>query len=97
MNKPSVLDRIRIVLSHNPDTKKPLAAYGWDLLLCGHTHGGQIGLPFFSARFAPVKDKRFIAGLYQWQGRHLHITKGVGSGFRIRFNCRPEVSLLTLV
>lgn len=85
-----------IVLAHNPDLKTTLATFPWDLMLSGHTHGGQIWLPIIGAPFAPVKDKRFIAGLYCWQDRHIHITKGVGNVFGFRFNCRPEVSLLTL-
>ncbi len=88
---------VRVVLSHNPDTKVLLRPYPWDLLLCGHTHGGQFWLPLIGAPFAPVEDKRFIAGLYRWDNRWLHITKGVGNVLGLRFNCRPEVSLLTIV
>ena len=57
---------VRVVLSHNPDTKVMVESYPWDLMLCGHTHGGQIWLPLIGAPFAPVEDKRFIAGLYRW-------------------------------
>jgi predicted MPP superfamily phosphohydrolase len=88
---------VRVVLSHNPDTKVMLEPYPWDLMLSGHTHGGQIWLPLVGAPFAPVEDKRFIAGLYRWSSRWLHITKGVGNVHGLRFNCRPEVSLLTIV
>jgi predicted MPP superfamily phosphohydrolase len=86
----------RVVLSHNPDSKSALLAHEWDLLLSGHTHGGQIGIPFLARRFAPVRDKRFISGLHRWENRWLHVSKGVGCLFGVRFNCRPEVSLLTL-
>jgi len=86
----------RIVLSHNPDSKSLLLPYDWDLLLSGHTHGGQVGLPFLARRFAPVADKRFISGLHRWENRWLHVSKGVGCLFGLRFNCRPEVTLLTL-
>jgi predicted MPP superfamily phosphohydrolase len=67
------------------------------LLLCGHTHGGQIRLPFVGTPFAPVRDKRFVEGLHQWDGRWMYITRGVGNLHGVRFNCPPEVSLLTLV
>jgi predicted MPP superfamily phosphohydrolase len=87
---------VRLVLSHNPDTKVMLEPYPWDVMLCGHTHGGQICLPLIGAPFAPVEDKRYIAGLYSWSNRWLHITKGVGNVHGLRFNCRPEVSLLTI-
>jgi hypothetical protein len=89
-------DETVIVLSHNPDTKDLLKAYTWDLLACGHTHGGQLYLPLIGAPFAPVNDKRFVQGLHRWNGRWIHITKGVGNLLGVRFNCRPEVSLLTL-
>lgn len=86
----------RIVLSHNPDAKMMFRSYDWDLMLCGHTHGGQVCLPFVGAPFAPVRDKRFLHGLYAWEKRWIHVTSGVGNLHGIRFNCRPEISVLTL-
>ncbi len=86
-----------IVLSHNPDTKMGLKSYAWDLMLCGHTHGGQVCLPLIGAPFAPVRDKKLLGGLYRWNNRWIHVTRGLGNLHGVRFNCRPEVSLLTLV
>ena len=86
-----------VLMSHNPDTKKFLKSYAWDLMLCGHTHGGQMRLPFIGTPFAPVQDKTFVEGLRRWENRWIHITKGVGNLHGVRFNCRPEVSLLSLV
>ena len=85
-----------IALSHNPDTKDELAGFAWDLMLSGHTHGGQLSLPLFGQPFAPVRDKRFVRGLYEWDSRWLHVTAGLGSLHKARFNCRPEISYLTL-
>ena len=90
-------DSTTITLSHNPDTKDGLKNHPWDLMLCGHTHGGQICLPFIGAPISPVKDKRFVQGLHRWDNRWIYITKGVGNLYGVRINCRPEVSLLTLV
>lgn len=87
----------RIVLCHNPDAKQELAQHRWELVLCGHTHGGQLSAPIIGQPFAPVQDKRFIHGLYNWQGRFIHVTSGVGNIHGVRLNCRPEVALLTLV
>ncbi|MDQ6631046.1 MAG: phosphodiesterase YaeI [Verrucomicrobiota bacterium] len=87
---------VTIVLSHNPDTKTQLQPYEWDLMLCGHTHGGQVRLPLIGTPFAPVRDKNFVEGLHYWNSRWIHITRGVGNLHGVRFNCRPEVSLLTL-
>ncbi len=86
-----------ILLSHNPDSKDSLLAYKWDLMLCGHTHGGQCDLVFFGTPFAPVRDKRYVSGLHRWNDRWIHVTKGVGNLHGLRLNCRPEISLLTLV
>lgn len=84
----------RIVLNHNPDAKELFRAQDWDLMLCGHTHGGQLRLPFLGAPFAPVVDKRYMEGLHPWEGRWLHTTRGVGNLHGVRFNCPPEVSVL---
>jgi len=86
-----------ILLAHNPDTKDGLADRPWDLMLSGHTHGGQVVLPLLGERFVPVRDKRFIAGLKQWNGRQVYVTRGVGSIHGVRVNCRPEVTILDLI
>jgi predicted MPP superfamily phosphohydrolase len=83
-----------ILLSHNPDSKLELGAAPWDLMLSGHTHGGQLKLPILGTPFAPVVDKRYVAGLKPWRDRWIHVTKGVGNLHGLRFNCRPEISLL---
>jgi len=93
---PSTPDVPTVLLSHNPDSKTQVVRHTWDLLLCGHAHGGQFYLPLVGTPFAPVRDKRFVGGLHRWQERWLHITKGVGNLHGLRFNCRPEISLLTL-
>ena len=85
-----------ILLSHNPDTKDEVESFAWDLMLCGHTHGGQLRLPLLGTPFAPVRDKTFVEGLHRWKDRWVHITHGVGNLLGFRFNCRPEVSVLTL-
>jgi uncharacterized protein len=84
----------RILLNHNPDAKDALRTYDWDLVLCGHTHGGQLRLPFLGTPFAPVIDKRYVEGLHRWQDRWLYVTRGVGNLHGVRFNCRPQVSVL---
>ena len=87
-------DRPRIVLSHNPDTKDIMQQEEWDIMLSGHTHGGQLRLPVIGTPFAPVRDHRFVKGLHHWKNRYLHVSKGVGNLHGLRFNCRPEISLL---
>jgi len=85
-----------ILLAHNPDTKDVLADRPWDLMLSGHTHGGQVVLPMLGEHFVPVRDKRFVAGLKPWNGRQVYVTRGVGNIHSVRVNCRPEVTVLEL-
>jgi predicted MPP superfamily phosphohydrolase len=70
------------------------APAGYDLQLSGHTHGGQARIPGVNPGWIPVEDKRFVAGRYQWEGRQLFITRGIGSPKHVRMFCRPEVSIL---
>jgi len=85
-----------ILLSHNPDSKEVLAQAHWDLMLSGHTHGGQVRLPFWEEGFAPVVDKRYVSGLKAWEGRQIFVSRGVGNLAGVRFRCRPEVSVLAV-
>lgn len=85
------------VLSHNPDSKTELKEFDWDMIFCGHTHGGQCIVPIIGFRpFLPVRDKSFPEGLLTWGNRHIHITRGVGNLHGLRFNCRPEISILNV-
>lgn len=85
---------LRVLLNHHPDAKGLLRPFDWDLMLCGHTHGGQVRLPLLGTPFAPVTDKRYVEGLHRWENRWLHVTRGVGNLHGLRFNCRPEISVL---
>lgn len=85
-----------VLLAHNPDTKDAAGMFAWDLMLSGHTHGGQVLIPFDGPRFAPVADRRFVAGLGQWEDRKIYVTRGVGNIGGVRLRCRPEVSLLEI-
>jgi predicted MPP superfamily phosphohydrolase len=85
-----------VLMSHNPDTKTELERFKWDLMLCGHTHGGQARFPFFGTPFAPVKDMNYVDDLRPWRDRWIHVTRGVGNLHGVRLNCRPEVSVVTL-
>ena len=83
-----------IVMNHNPDGKDDCGLYRWDLMLCGHTHGGQVMIPFYGPPIVPVIDTRYAVGLNAYQNRWIHTTRGVGNVIGIRVNCRPELSLL---
>ncbi|MDH5763202.1 MAG: metallophosphoesterase [Nitrospinota bacterium] len=90
---------VKILLSHNPDINRQIKpSHEIDLVLSGHTHGGQISLPFIGPPFSPTRDMRYLKGLVQDGERQTYITRGVGHlVVPIRFNCPPEVTLITLI
>ncbi len=88
----------RILLSHNPDILPNASVFGLDLVLSGHTHGGQVCLPGIGPLLLPIKgDRRLARGLH-WQGKtQIYVSAGVGVvAPPVRFNCPPEVAVLTL-
>jgi predicted MPP superfamily phosphohydrolase len=85
-----------VAICHNPDRRLELKAFPWALLLCGHTHGGQVSIPFIGPPILPVKDRSMIAGAYVYDNRQIYITRGVGNWYGVRFNCPPEVTVVTL-
>ncbi|MFW5866959.1 MAG: metallophosphoesterase [Armatimonadota bacterium] len=86
-----------ILLAHTPDLIDDPAAEGADLMLCGHTHGGQIQLPGIGAPWAPVwRGRRRASGLLRANGQLAYVSRGIASATRARFNCHPEVAVLTL-
>jgi predicted MPP superfamily phosphohydrolase len=86
---------LHIMLLHNPDAKVSVKDNKWDLMLAGHTHGGQVTLPVIGSPWVRVQNTKEVRGLFTYTGRPLHITPGVGSSQRrLRLNCRPEISVL---
>jgi len=85
-----------VALSHNPDTIDALASFPAGAVLCGHTHGGQINIPFFGPPFLPIKNRLYYAGMFSVAGKRLYVNRGLGRLGRLRFNCRPEITLFTL-
>jgi predicted MPP superfamily phosphohydrolase len=86
-----------VLLAHNPCTVERLRpGQRCDLMLSGHTHGGQINLPRLGRVTLSRNGKRFAAGLYRHGNTHLYVHKGVGFGFRVRYGVRPEVAVLHL-
>lgn len=86
-----------VVLTHNPDAREEMPDEPWDLALTGHTHGGQVVIPFLGAPLLPVKDRRFAQGLVPWKGRLVYVTRGVGSLLSLRVNCPPEITHVELI
>ena len=85
-----------IALSHSPDTAPALARRGTDLVLSGHTHGGQVCFPLFGPPWIPLKHKQFLQGHFHIGDTQLYVNRGLGWTHRIRLRARPEVTILTL-
>jgi uncharacterized protein len=87
-----------ILLAHEPDFADNAAATDrFSLQLSGHSHGGQIVLPFVP-RVTPTWGKKYINGLYHLGNMQLYVSPGVGTTGppKARFNCRPEISVIVL-
>ena len=93
-------DSVRILLSHNPDINDDIALSREriDLVLSGHTHGGQVVMPVLGQPVMPSKfGQKYRAGLVRDGDRQTYISRGVGCLLApIRLNCPPEVTVLTL-
>ena len=87
-----------ILLAHEPDFADTSALDGrFDLQISGHSHGGQIVLPYFGPPILPRLGKKFPMGLYQVGEMFQYTNRGVGMvPPYVRFNCRPEITLFTL-
>jgi predicted MPP superfamily phosphohydrolase len=89
--------RVTIGVSHHPDIIDLLDARRLDLLVCGHTHGGQIRFPFFGAIVVPSKhEQRYAAGFHRERNVLMYVSRGIGSIPPLRILCRPEVATFTL-
>ena len=86
-----------ILLAHEPDFADVSSQTGrFDLQLSGHSHGGQMFLPLLRTIVAPRLSRRYLSGLYRAGDMLLYTNRGLGSHPRLRFGCRPEITLLTL-
>lgn len=94
--------RLTVALYHYPDAIEMVAKmHRADLLLAGHTHGGQVAMPFYGAILTMSRTgKKYERGLYRVEDTSLYVNRGLGMGGRItpllRFLSRPEVTLVEL-
>jgi predicted MPP superfamily phosphohydrolase len=88
---------LKILLSHSPDQVRWARRRGFDLMLAGHTHGGQIRFPLVGPVVCPSwYGLRYASGLFLNERPIVHVSRGVSGLFPIRWNCLPEVTLLVL-
>jgi len=91
--------RFGFAVMHSPDSAPESVACGWDLIVAGHTHGGQVRLPFVGALVTnSTMPRRLSAGLIRFDGALMHLSKGLGTSkyAPFRFWCRPEATFLEL-
>lgn len=82
---------LKIVLTHNPDSKFLFMNDPWDLMFSGHTHGGQVVIPFLGAPRVPINNKRYTRGHFAENNQHFIVSAGIGCLHGFRFNSVPEV------
>ena len=90
--------RPRLVLVHEPEVAERIPTAAADLILAGHTHGGQITLPFLErAIVRRFSGSRYVEGLYTINGNPVYVNRGLGcTGMPLRFRAAPEVAFIRL-
>lgn len=90
-------DAFRILLSHSPDNIEWAREQQIDLMLSGHTHGGQIRLPVLGPVYSPSKFScRYASGVFWRSPTLLYVSRGISGREPIRYNCPPELTKLIL-
>jgi predicted MPP superfamily phosphohydrolase len=90
-----------VLLCHAPDYADRLlrhpAGQAVDLMLSGHTHGGQVRFPFVPAMYLPPLGRKYVEGSFQLGRLQLYVNRGIGAiGVPFRLNCPPEITVITL-
>jgi predicted MPP superfamily phosphohydrolase len=91
-----------VLLYHYPDLVPEVGGLGYDLMLCGHTHGGQVHLPGLGALICLSRPGTACSdGLFTAGGKAAYVSRGIGCESyrlpRVRFRCPPEVTLVELI
>jgi predicted MPP superfamily phosphohydrolase len=86
-----------ILLMHYPAWVENLGATRYDLILAGHSHGGQVRLPFYGPLFLPFGVGKYDVGMFRTRNGPLYVNPGIGwFPVPIRFNCRPEITVFEI-
>jgi len=88
----------KILLAHSPDIIDNLQKEKVSLILVGHTHGGQVVIPFVKPFWTPTENRgKYASGLFEINDTYLYVSRGIGTtALPIRFNCSPEVTMIEL-
>jgi predicted MPP superfamily phosphohydrolase len=90
-----------LLMCHAPDFADRLlnhpAGSAVQLMLSGHTHGGQVRLPFVGPMNLPEWGRKYVEGIFRLRGLQLYVNRGIGTvGLPFRLNCPPEITSITL-
>ncbi len=87
-----------LLMAHEPDFADHAVGHDIDLVLSGHTHGGQILLPLLPPLMLPDLGKRYVHGFFRFaDGMQLYVNRGIGAvNLPFRFRCPPEITVITL-
>jgi predicted MPP superfamily phosphohydrolase len=90
-----------LLMAHEPDYADHVIAHPRghlvDLMLAGHSHGGQIRLPFLGPLILPPMAEKYPEGYYRFNQLQLYVNRGIGTvGLPFRLNCPPEITVITL-
>lgn len=89
-------EKFSLLLCHNPSYIKDARNYQIDLMLSGHTHGGQVQLPFIGPLIVPT-ERKYAEGLITEKHSYLYVNRGLGVITPpVRFLCRPEITVFKL-
>jgi predicted MPP superfamily phosphohydrolase len=88
-------------MAHEPDYADVIVQHPRgslvDLVLAGHTHGGQVRLPGLGALILPPMGQKYVHGHFQFNKMQLYVNRGLGTvGLPFRLNCPPEITVITL-
>ncbi len=91
-------NKLSILLGHSPDIVIEAEKHNIDIVLSGHTHGGQINLPIIGPILVRIAiGRKYTQGLHYFNNTALYITRGIGTVlFPLRFLCPPEISVITI-
>jgi predicted MPP superfamily phosphohydrolase len=90
-----------VLMAHEPDYADDVVAHPRgplvDLMLAGHSHGGQVRLPFLGPLILPPMGLKYPEGHYRFNQMQLYVNRGIGTvGLPFRLNCPPEITVITL-
>jgi predicted MPP superfamily phosphohydrolase len=90
-------DLPQVLLAHSPEIFRKAQRWGVQLVLSGHTHGGQMNFPLIGPLWLPPGSRQTVAGRFYLDGTSLYVSRGVGTSIiPARLRCPPELVLITL-